>query len=116
MADSLAAAAKKPGPDTGQNPDNEMMQMHLGGYVLARKGEVMAVASPVAVYDNLTSTNVQAMWVFLTTNARIQAAKATYDQIMSEELTKLGDQFGIEKGRTTPEELARNREMLSRLS
>lgn len=111
----LEAAAKKPGPDAGQDSDDQVMQMYLGGFVLVREGKVMAAAAPVAVYENMTLTNVQGMWTWLGINTRIQAAKAAFDQVMGEELNKLGDQFGIDKGRTTEAELARNREILSRL-
>lgn len=113
MPDDEKKDNKKVDPSSENKED--ILQMYIGGFTLVRDGGIMACAQPAASYQNLSYANVQGMWRFLQSNEAIQAAALDFQRVVADELTTLGDSFGLLKNRITTDQLAKNNEMLSKL-
>lgn len=101
-----------PKADSGREVTHQMI---LGGFTLIRDGNLMAVASPAACYDNMSYANVQGMWRFLQQNEAIKTASQEFNKVLADELTTLGDSYGIYRGRMTRNELEDNYKLLGDL-
>jgi hypothetical protein len=95
-----------------ETDEQEFHQVYVGGFTLVKGGRMMANAGGCACYDNMSYQSIQGMWRFIAANPKIQQAVLDFNRIVSEEMTNLGDAYGLARKRVTEADLAANQQLL----
>jgi len=84
--------------------DTRPYSIIIGGATLLKDNQLATITPPAVLYTNLAYNHVQALWRALG-DPTVQAHAACYASAVAKAMIRLGDSYGIQAGRMTPQEL-----------
>lgn len=77
----------------------------IGGVQIEKNGSVICTAGSVCRYEQMSYAHAQRLWHLMTEDETILQAMGAFQGVLAIRLVELGDQFGVERSKATPEEI-----------